>query len=93
MLLESAMGEIEAVARASGVSLPDTVVDDTLAALAEAAPTATTSLHRDLVADRPSELDAWTGDIVRLGTALGVDVQLHRLLYEVLRRRHPNALP
>lgn len=93
MLLESAMGEIEAVARASGVSLPDTVVDDTLAALAEAAPTATTSLHRDLLADRPSELDAWTGDIVRLGTALGVDVQLHRLLYEVLRRRHPHALP
>ncbi|MEO6997782.1 MAG: ketopantoate reductase C-terminal domain-containing protein, partial [Terracoccus sp.] len=54
---------------------------------------ATSSLQRDLLAGKPSELDAWTGDVVRLGTALGVDVQLHRLLYEVLRRRHPNALP
>ena len=93
LLLESAMGEIDGVAQASGVPLPDTVVDDTMAFVDAMPAEATSSLQRDLLAGRPSELDAWTGDVVRLGTALGVDVQLHRLLYEVLRRRHPNALP
>ncbi|MDN5765438.1 MAG: 2-dehydropantoate 2-reductase [Humibacillus sp.] len=92
-LLESAMGEIDGVAQASGVHLPDTVVDDTMAFVDAMPAEATSSLQRDLLGGRPSELDAWTGDVVRLGTALGVDVQLHRLLYEVLKRRHPNALP
>ncbi len=93
MLLASAMGEIDGVAQASGVPLPDTVVEHTMAFVDAMPAEATSSLQRDLLAGRPSELDAWTGDVVRLGTALGVDVQLHRLLYEVLRRRHPNALP
>ena len=93
LLLEWAVGEIDGVARASGVALPDSVVDDTMAFVDAMPAEATSSLQRDLLAGRPSELDAWTGDVVRLGTALGVDVQLHRLLYEVLRRRHPNALP
>lgn len=92
-LLESAMGEIDGVAQASGVHLPDTVVDQTMAFVDAMPAEATSSLQRDLLGGKPSELDAWTGDVVRLGTALGVDVQLHRLLYEVLRRRHPNALP
>ena len=93
MLLEWAMGEIDGVARASGVALPDTVVDEAMA-LVDAMPAeATSSLQRDLLGGRSSELDAWTGDVVRLGTALGVDVHLHRLFYEVLRRRHPNAAP
>lgn len=92
-LLEWAMGEIDGVAQASGVHLPDTVIDDTMTFVDAMPAEATSSLQRDLLGGRPSELDAWTGDVVRLGTALGVDVPLHRLLYEVLSRRHPNALP
>ena len=53
---------------------------------------ATTSLQRDLLEGRPSELDAWTGAVVRLAGESGVDVPLHRLLLEVLTSRHPGAL-
>ena len=53
---------------------------------------ATTSLQRDLLEGRPSELDAWTGVVVRLASESGVDVPLHRLLLEVLTSRHPGAL-
>jgi 2-dehydropantoate 2-reductase len=92
-LLEDAMHEVEAVARARGVRLPDSVVAGTMAFVDDQPPEATTSLQRDLLAGKPSELDAWTGAVVRLAAASGVDVPLHRLLLEVLTTRHPHALP
>ena len=91
-LLEDAMREVEAVARARGVSLPRAVVAGTMAFVDDQPAGATTSLQRDLLEGRPSELDAWTGAVVRLAGASGVDVPLHRLLLEVLTSRHPGAL-
>ena len=91
-LLEDAMREVEAVARARGISLPPTVVAGTMAFVDDQPAGATTSLQRDLLEGRPSELDAWTGAVVRLAGESGVDVPLHRLLLEVLTSRHPGAL-
>ncbi|WP_323095446.1 2-dehydropantoate 2-reductase [Intrasporangium sp. YIM S08009] len=92
-LLRDAMREVEALARVRGIRLPATVVDGTLAFVDDQPADATTSLQRDLLEGRPSELDAWTGAVVRLAAESGVDVPLHRLLLEVLLRRHPAALP
>jgi 2-dehydropantoate 2-reductase len=91
-LLEDAMREVEAVARARGIALPPTVVAGTMAFVDDQPADATTSLQRDLLEGRPSELDAWTGAVVRLAGESGVDVPLHRLLLEVLTSRHPGAL-
>ncbi|NUR81881.1 MAG: 2-dehydropantoate 2-reductase [Dermatophilaceae bacterium] len=92
-LLRDAMREVEALARARGIRLPEKVVDGTMAFVDDQPADATTSLQRDLLEGRPSELDAWTGAVVRLAADSGVDVPLHRLLLEVLRSRHPDALP
>ena len=91
-LLQDAMREVEAVARARGVALPASVVAGTMAFVDDQPAGATTSLQRDLLEGRPSELDAWTGAVVRLASESGVDVPLHRLLLEVLTSRHPGAL-
>jgi len=91
-LLEDAMREVEAVARARGIALPPTVVAGTMAFVEDQPAGATTSLQRDLLEGRPSELDAWTGAVVRLAGESGIDVPLHRLLLEVLTSRHPGAL-
>ena len=91
-LLEDAMREVEAVARARGIALPPTVVAGTMAFVEDQPAAATTSLQRDLLEGRPSELDAWTGAVVRLAGESGIDVPLHRLLLEVLTSRHPGAL-
>jgi 2-dehydropantoate 2-reductase len=92
-LLEDAMREVEALARVRGVRLPEAVVAGTMAFVDDQPADATTSLQRDLLEGRPSELDAWTGAVVRLAAESGVEVPLHRLLLEVLRSRHPEALP
>jgi 2-dehydropantoate 2-reductase len=51
----------------------------------------TTSMQRDLVAGRPSELEAQTGALVRLGRAHGAATPVHDVLYAVLRPQEARA--
>jgi 2-dehydropantoate 2-reductase len=83
-LLERGMLEIEALARARGVALPKDVIARTFALLDAANPSGTSSLQRDIAAGKRSELDAWTGAVVRLGAAAKVPTPLHDFLYAVL---------
>lgn len=83
-LLEEAMREIEAVAAARGIGLDAGIVERTLG-LVDAQPEAgTTSLQRDITAGRRSELDAWTGAVVRLGAEAGVPTPLNGMIYHAL---------
>lgn len=92
-LLADAMREVESLARARGIRLPAQVVQGTMAFVDDQPADSTTTLQRDLLEGRPSELDAWTGAVVRLAAVSGVDVPLHRLLLEVLTSRHPVPPP
>ena len=91
-LLGEAIAEVAAVAAAHGVRLPDEVVPQTLAFLDQQPEGATSSLQRDVLADRPSELDAWTGSVVRLAAEADVAVPVHRTLLATIASRHPRAL-
>src|SRR6185503_9955641 len=83
-LLETAVREARAVAAARGVALPEDVVAHTLAYVDELPADATASMQRDIMEGRPSELDAQTGTIVRLGHAHGVPVPVSEFLYACL---------
>ncbi len=82
--LRAAMAEIAAVGRARGVHLPDDAVERTLALADRAASESTASMQRDLLAGRPSELDAQVGGICRVGDELGVPTPILDLLYWAL---------
>jgi ketopantoate reductase len=47
-------------------------------------PAAESSLQRDIAAGKPSELDAWTGAVVRLGRKTAIPTPLHSFLYASL---------
>src|SRR6476646_1994747 len=66
-LLERALREVLAVARAHGVGLPDDAVEETLAFTDSLPQEGTTSMQRDIMAGRPSELESQNGAVVRLG--------------------------
>lgn len=83
-LLATGMREIEAIARARGVVLPEDCVERTLAVLDGVNPSGTSSLQRDIAAGKRSELDEWTGAVVRLGARAGVPTPLHDFLYATL---------
>jgi 2-dehydropantoate 2-reductase len=83
-LLEQVMIEIWNVARACNIALQDGIVPETMDALAAQTPDATTALQRDVMEGRPSELEAQTGAVVRLGEEAGILTPLHRIIFHAL---------
>jgi 2-dehydropantoate 2-reductase len=83
-LLEAAMREVLAVAGARGVPLDGAAVERAMALVDSMPSEGTSSMQRDVMAGRRSELDAWNGAVVRLGAEVGVDAPVHRALYALL---------
>jgi 2-dehydropantoate 2-reductase len=83
-LLEAAMHEVLAVARARDISLPDEAVDLALAAVDDMPPAVTTSMQRDILEGRPSELAWQNGAVMRLGAEVGVATPVHSFIYRSL---------
>jgi 2-dehydropantoate 2-reductase len=97
-LLTDAMAEVVAVARSQGVYLPEDAVAKSLAYGDASPPEATSSMQRDIMEGRPSELEAQAGVIVRLGRAGGTATPVHDALYTALlpqerRARGETAFP
>lgn len=90
-LLRSAFQEVFDVAKARGVALPETSVEDALAIVDSLPEQATASMQRDIGAGRPSELEAQTGTVVRLGRAAGVPTPANDFVYGALLPREKNA--
>ena len=78
------MEDIYQVARARQIPVSDDIVTRSMAAVDTFTPSGTTSLQRDIVAGQPSELDGWTGAVVRLGAEAGVATPVHAFLYASL---------
>ncbi len=83
-MLEQAIREICQVAQARGVALPETAVEKDMAFLDSLSPKGTTSLQRDILDGKPSELEAWNGAVVRLGKEADVPTPLHAFIYQAL---------
>ena len=86
-LLEQAMSEVRALAVAHAVTLPADIVEKTVTLLASLPPGTTASMQRDIMAGRPSELEAQTGSIVRLGRDNGVPTPVNTFIYDCLLPR------
>jgi 2-dehydropantoate 2-reductase len=83
-MVEQACVETLTVARARGIALAEDSPAKTMTALDSIAPGIIASLQRDIEAGRPSELDALTAALVRLGAEVGVVTPLHAFLYHTL---------
>ncbi len=83
-LLQEAMQEVYALAQAHHIALEEGKVATCLGLLDRQPRTGTTSLQRDIMAGRPSELDAWNGAVVRLGQQARVATPVHRCIYHSL---------
>jgi 2-dehydropantoate 2-reductase len=83
-MAEACLREIVAVAQAQGVRLSADYVTAALRAFDALAPTSTSSMQRDIMAGRPSELEAQNGAVIRLGAEAGVDTPTHAFIYRSL---------
>jgi 2-dehydropantoate 2-reductase len=78
-----AMEEALAVGLAKGVDLPANLVRDSLNYI-DGLPDFQNTMHSDYEAGRPTELDALSGAVIRLGKQIGVKTPVHGYLYSVL---------
>ncbi len=80
-LLLEALKECYAIAFAQGVRLPPDSVETTLAFIDSLPPGTMASMQRDILAGRPSELEAQNGAIVRMGLAHTIATPVHAFIY------------
>ena len=83
-LLQQCMEEVSAVACASRIQLSDSVVSDRMSYVDTLPANSTTSLQRDIADGKPSEIDYWTGSVVRQGSAVNVSTPLNQFIYHSL---------
>ena len=83
-LIERAMLEVAALARAKGANVPDEAVARNMGYVDGLPADATASMQRDIMDGRPSELEQQTGAIARLGREAGVPVPVNAFLYAAL---------
>ncbi|HEX7789277.1 MAG TPA: ketopantoate reductase C-terminal domain-containing protein, partial [Afipia sp.] len=83
--------ECEAVARALGIPLPDTLRDTTLA-LAASMPEQYSSTAQDLARGKPTEIDYLNGHVVRKGAALGLPTPTNLALQVMVKAREAHRM-
>ncbi|RIJ41742.1 ketopantoate reductase family protein [Pontibacter oryzae] len=79
--------ELASLAKAKGLELPADIVQRNLAIVDKLPPTATSSMQRDVVAGKQSEVETLTGYIVREAATFSVDVPLYQEIYKGLKQQ------
>ncbi len=80
-MLEQAVEECYAVAIAQGVHLPENTIAKTMAFIDSLPYDTTSSMQRDILEGRPSELESQNGTIVRMGQKLNVPTTVNTFIY------------
>ena len=83
-VMKDAVAEAVAVARASGVAVPDDIWS-TVFGISRSMATQCSSTAQDLLCGRPSEVDYLNGHVVRLGERLNVATPVNRTLQAVVK--------
>ena len=92
-IIVGCMAEIERAGRASNVDLAPNIVADTLDYMESAKGAMSASMHADLLAGRPMELEALNGAVVRAGDAAGVATPINDVIYAALKPYANGSVP
>lgn len=86
-LLEGLMNEIKTLAEAKGISLPDDIVAKSLQTAANFPYGTKSSMQLDYENGKKTELETFTGYVVKSGKQMGVPTPLNDGIYAVLKDR------
>ena len=83
-MVSQCLHEIDAVARAHAIALPENAVTSTWKLYETLPPLGTASLQRDIMEGHPSELEAQIGALIRLGQQVKMPTPTHTFIYSSL---------
>jgi 2-dehydropantoate 2-reductase len=84
-LMNSAMQEVVAVAKAAGIHISEQDIDDWYGFLSRLSPEGKTSMLQDVEAGRKTEVEMFAGKMVRLGAEFGVPTPVNQTLYRIIK--------
>lgn len=87
-LMFDAMREVETVALKLGIDVDPVDEAKILEGLKRFSSDTRSSMYYDLVAQKPMEVEALNGTVVRLGEQVGVPTPIHRVIYSLLLPYH-----
>ena len=87
-LIRSAMEETFAIARARHISLEPKLIDTFFETLSKFKNDTRSSLYYDLANEKPMEVDALAGTVVRMGEQLGIPTPIQKTIYASLLPYH-----
>lgn len=91
-LMDRAVSETVAVARAEGVPLSESAMIDAVYRLAEKMSAATSSTAQDIARGRLTEIDSLNGYVVRRGAALGIATPVSETLVTLVKLLEDSAV-
>ncbi|MFV5699104.1 ketopantoate reductase family protein [Flavobacterium sp. ZT3R17] len=80
------LNEISAVAAAKGLGMPNDIIAQTIVKLEKSPQDATSSMHRDFLANRKTEVASLTEYVVNEGAKYGVSTPTYQMILEKLTR-------
>lgn len=83
-IAQEVVREVLAVAAGKGIKMPEDAFASVVARLEGSPPDGTSSMQRDLMEGRPSELEVQIGGVVRLGLEAGVPTPVNTFIYNSL---------
>ncbi|MGI9260148.1 MAG: 2-dehydropantoate 2-reductase [Gammaproteobacteria bacterium] len=86
-MLFGAMQETVAVGRARGINLPEDLADKRMKFVETLPDDMTSSMHHDLEAGNPLEVEWLSGAVARFGAELGVPTPINASVYEALKSK------
>ena len=84
-LIKACLQEIATVGWSTGINLEPAIVEQTLEYMEGSMAQLHASMHADITAGRPLELDALNGAVVRTGKAAGVPTPINDVIYAMLK--------
>ena len=84
-LIRDILEEVHKVAIAKRIRLEDDIVDKSMNLVEKYPYDAMSSLARDVLAGKPSEIEYQNGTIVRIGETLGVDTPVNKTIYALIK--------
>jgi 2-dehydropantoate 2-reductase len=80
-MLINAMKETISIAKAKGIFLAETFIDETMQRIDSAPEGMIPSMQKDITEGRPSELDAQIGAAIRMGLEVNISTPVHEKIY------------
>ncbi len=86
-MLEGLMKEVEAIAQARDIPLPKNIVQQSLNVASSFPYETRTSIQLDFEKGKQTEMETFTGYVVRSGRKLGIKTPLHDVVYAALKNK------